>query len=105
MKEDQKEHNKKREELLKWWGGKKVEYVSVQDVFIDRMMKDFTSDLKRMNNLFEDDADDMEVGGELSADGGTGEEDVLTPILISTALPITYASRTSRMHPSPFDSS
>ena len=73
--------------------------------FIDRMMKDFTSDLKRMNNLFEDDADNMEVGGKLSANGGTGEEDVPTPISSSTALPITYASRTSRMRLSPFNSS
>jgi len=77
MKEDQKEHDKKREELLKRWGeGEEVEYVSAQDDFMDRTMKEFTSDLKRMNNLFEDDDDDdMEGGGELATDGMAAEEE------------------------------
>ncbi|KAL7532541.1 hypothetical protein ACHAXR_004695 [Thalassiosira sp. AJA248-18] len=60
MKEEQKEHDKKRKELLEQLegageGGDAVEYVGAQTEFVDKTMKDFVTDLKRMNNMFEDD--------------------------------------------------
>eukprot|EP00581_Thalassiosira_minuscula_P019331 CAMPEP_0183713888 /NCGR_PEP_ID=MMETSP0737-20130205/8614_1 /TAXON_ID=385413 /ORGANISM="Thalassiosira miniscula, Strain CCMP1093" /LENGTH=833 /DNA_ID=CAMNT_0025942751 /DNA_START=75 /DNA_END=2576 /DNA_ORIENTATION=+ len=68
MKEEMKEYEEKRKELLKQWGeGDEVEYISAQGEFVDKTMKDFVTDLKRMNNLFEDDEED-ELGL------GAGEE-------------------------------
>mmetsp|Transcript_4292 Transcript_4292/g.7978 ORF Transcript_4292/g.7978 Transcript_4292/m.7978 type:complete len:558 (+) Transcript_4292:191-1864(+) len=68
MKEEMKEYEEKRKELLKQWGeGDEVEYISAQGEYVDKTMKDFVTDLKRMNNLFEDDEED-ELGL------GAGEE-------------------------------
>ena len=48
----------------------------------------------------------MEIGSKLSADGGTGKEDVQMPISTTTALPsMMHALRMSQMRPSPFNSS
>lgn len=67
MKEEEKEYKTKREELLKQLegageGGEEVEYVGAQAEFVDKTMKDFVTDLKRMNNMFEEDEDDESVG-------------------------------------------
>ena len=69
-KEKETEYEKKRAELLKQWGGENAddptsvskEYMKTKGEFVESTMKDFVGDLKRMNNLFEDDFDDMEVG-------------------------------------------
>mmetsp|Transcript_10973 Transcript_10973/g.20097 ORF Transcript_10973/g.20097 Transcript_10973/m.20097 type:complete len:842 (+) Transcript_10973:199-2724(+) len=66
MKEEQKEYDEKRKELLKRWGGEgsddsddgEVEYIGAQAGFVDRTMKDFVTDLKRMNNMFDDDEEE-----------------------------------------------
>ncbi len=59
MKEENKEYEEKRKELLKQWGGgeEEVEYIEAQSEFVDKTMKNFVADLKRMNNFFEDDKD------------------------------------------------
>ena len=67
-KEKVKEYEKKREELLKQWGGgdggsdDAEEYMRTKNQFVDRTMNDFVTDLKRMNNMFEDFDDDDEDG-------------------------------------------
>mmetsp|Transcript_26694 Transcript_26694/g.42155 ORF Transcript_26694/g.42155 Transcript_26694/m.42155 type:complete len:687 (+) Transcript_26694:136-2196(+) len=74
MKEEQKEYDEKRKELLKQWGGEgsdddEVEYIGAQAEFVDKTMKDFVTDLKRMNNMFEDDEDDesgLAVGDDIA---------------------------------------
>ncbi|KAL7544994.1 hypothetical protein ACHAWF_008367 [Thalassiosira exigua] len=62
MKDETKEDDKKREELLKRLGGQEgdeaSEFLGAQQQFVDRTMQDFVSDLKRMSNLFEDDYDE-----------------------------------------------
>jgi len=68
--EREKEYEDKRAELLKQWGGEtpddptvvSEEYMKTKGNFVDTTMKDFVGDLKRMNNLFEDDFDDADVG-------------------------------------------
>jgi len=64
MKEEQKDYEKKREELLKQLGGGEddMEYIEAQAGFVDSTMKDFVTDLKRMNNMFEDDEEEVESG-------------------------------------------
>ncbi|KAL9190298.1 hypothetical protein ACHAXT_007509 [Thalassiosira profunda] len=68
MKEDTKEYEKKREELMKRLGATsedEVGYMDKQSEFVDNTMKDFVTDLKRMSNLFEDDEeDDLALAGE-----------------------------------------
>jgi ApaG protein len=89
-KEKVKEYEKKREELLKQWGGgdgggdDAEEYMRTKNQFVDRTMMDFVTDLKRMNNMFDDfDDDDDDESGDLdmadedysmSADGGGGNK-------------------------------
>lgn len=78
MKEEQKEYDEKRKELLKQWGGEgsgedEVEYIGAQADFVDKTMKDFVTDLKRMNNLFEDDEEE-ETGLAAGEDVAAPEE-------------------------------
>lgn len=54
-----------------------LEYTRSQGEFVDSTMKDFVTDLKRINNMFEDDDDDDEVSDlGLIGDEGTPEETV-----------------------------
>lgn len=85
IKEEEKAYEKKREELMKRWkegesgGGDEedLEYTRSQGEFVDSTMKDFVTDLKRINNMFEDDDDDDEVSDlGLIGDEGTPEETV-----------------------------
>jgi len=46
-----------------------VEYIGAQAEFVDKTMKDFVTDLKRMNNMFEDDENDesgLAVGDDIA---------------------------------------
>ena len=70
-KEKVKEYEKKREELLKQWGGggdggraDAEGYMRTKNQFVDRTMTDFVTDLKRMNNMFEDFDEDFDEDGD-----------------------------------------
>ena len=80
--EKEKEYDTKRAELLKQWGGDSAddptvvseEYMKTKGSFVDSTMKDFVGDLKRMNNLFEDDFEDANVGEMGLAEADAAEE-------------------------------
>jgi ApaG protein len=85
-KEKVKEYEKKREELLKQWdakdngGGEDAEeYMRTKNQFVDRTMMDFVTDLKRMNNMFDDFDDDDLDGGDIEV--ADADENYLTPAI------------------------
>ena len=97
-KEKVKEYEKKREELLKQWGGGNMdggsddaeEYMRTKGELVDQTMKEFVTDLKRMSNLYED-FEDEDDDGELDllsddgSDGGYASSD-------STSKPMSKAA-------------
>lgn len=84
VKEELKAYETKREELMKRWKEgegadakeEDLDYMKSQGDFVDSTMTEFVTDLKRINNMFEDDDDDDEEGGDLGflGDEGTGED-------------------------------
>lgn len=75
MKDEQKDYDKKRQELLKSLNaseGEEPEYMESQSKFVDRTMQEFVTDLKRMNNLYED--DDEDALGVMGDDAAAVEE-------------------------------
>jgi len=97
IKEEQKAYDKKREELMKSWkegesgsgGDDDLDYSRSQGEFVDSTMKDFVTDLKRMNNMFEDDDDDDE-GSEL---GLIGDEVTLEADTVDSTKPMSKAQQ------------